>query len=76
MPFKHHNYYNIFISGDHFLCSHVNIEFGTVLVLMLYVLNIRIIMKIWYTVKNSTERAFQYIDKHGQTIIGMPILEI
>lgn len=46
------------------------------LVLMLYVLNIRIIMKIWYTVKYSTERAFQYMDKLWQTSIGMPILEI
>lgn len=51
-------------------------EIGTVLVLMLYVLNIRIIMKIWYTVKYSTEKAFQYMDKLGQTSIGMPILEI
>lgn len=32
--------------------------------------------KIWYTVNNSTERAFQYMDKHGQTSIGMPILGI
>lgn len=57
-----------FISRGQFLCSHMNMDFGTVsgsFVLMLYVLNIRIIMKRWYTAKYSAERVFQYMDKHG-----------
>lgn len=43
-------------------------DFGTVsgsFVLMLYVLNIRITMKRWYTAKYSAERVFQYMAKHG-----------
>lgn len=78
MPFKHDNTV-FFISGGQCLYCHVKMSFGALsgsFVLMLYILNIRIIMEKWYIVKYSTERAFQYIEKHGETNIGVPVLEM
>lgn len=61
------------ISVRQFLNCLVNMNFGTLsssLILMLYTnsLNTQIVMKLWYTIKYRTERAFHYT--------GMPVLEM